>query len=181
MRCLFLFWFILVLHSENVVLKTLCKEDHRELHVQKHIDPSSIPRLLWSYFSKLTSMWRNPVKSMQRQSLMNIMHMLSVSILVFFYQFLLPWKEQRCRASGAFTLWCLALQREKSLFPGSKNNWYVYTINGRKQAGFSGEIWTQQHYHLLLPLKCTVQNRKNSKTGFRWCSSCCFDDVVLIR
>lgn len=77
---MFLFWFILVLHPENVVLKTLCKEDRREFHVRHYIDPSTIPSLLCSYFSKLTSMWRNPVKSMQMQSLMNIMHMLYVRI-----------------------------------------------------------------------------------------------------
>lgn len=48
-----------------------------------------------------------------------------------------------------------------ALFPGNESNWCVYTINGREQSTFSGEIWTPQQEQLLLPLNQAVHFRKS--------------------
>lgn len=58
-----------------------------------------------------------------------------------------------------------------ALFPGTENNCCVYTINGREQSSFSGEIWTLQLYHLLLPLNPTVHFTNSYMTGSRLCVS----------
>lgn len=83
-----------------------------------------------------------------------------------------PEWNKRQRVSGALTsLMSSFTKGRRALFPGTKNNWCVYTINGREQSTFSGEIWTLQHYHLLLPLNRAVHFTTSSMTGFRLCSS----------
>lgn len=80
---------------------------------------------------------------------------------------LLPWIEQRCRVSGALTSLMSSFTKGRvALFPGTQNNWCVYTINGGEKSTFSGEIWTLQHYHLLLPLN-RAEHFTKSYDGFQ--------------
>lgn len=78
--------------------------------------------------------------------------------------------EQRCRVSRALTsLMSRFTKGWVALFAGNKNNLCVYTINGREQSIFSGEIWTLQRYHLLLPLNQAVHFTRSYKTSFSLC------------
>ena len=73
-------------------------------------------------------------------------------------------------------------KRERPCFQGLKNNWRVYTINVREQSSFSGEIWTLEHHHLLLPLNRAVHSTKAPMTAFGSCpncDSCCIYDETL--
>lgn len=89
------------------------------------------------------------------QSLMNIMNMLSVSCL---RQFSFTRNRTKVQSVRRPYLADVKLYKRKAaLFPGNKNNWCVYTINGREQSTFSGEIWTPLHYHLLPPSSCAFK------------------------
>lgn len=88
---------------------------------------------------------------------MNSMNMLSVSGLQLFPFALNGTKCQVIFTSLHFFFTDVSLYKREALFAGIKNNWCVHTINYREQSFFSGEIWTLQHYHLLLSLKQAVQ------------------------
>lgn len=161
------FVFVLASQSEDVAPKTLCKEDRREFHQQQCMDPK-LSQCLMKLLFKVNKWDKKPPSNQCRLE----------SIAHEYYEFvacerLFPSAPERNKGAECRELllhWCLAFTKGRvALFPGTRNNWCVYTINGREQSTSSGEICTPQHYHLLLLPDQAVHRTRSYMTGFTLC------------